>query len=96
VKVLFFNGIEKLKDIWETGSFEMEIRHQKSSVLSAGNVSAILSSENKSPPPVFRFHGNSNIHSYNKSLVRNRFALHTAGRYSVEMFPSSYHEIDSR
>jgi hypothetical protein len=53
--VLFFNGIEKLKDIWETGSLEMEmeIRHQKSSVLSAGNVSAILSSENKRPPSSF-------------------------------------------
>jgi hypothetical protein len=59
---------------------EMEIRNQKSSVLSASNVSAILSSQNKSEPPVFQLSGNSNIHSYNKRLVWNRFALHTAGR----------------
>jgi hypothetical protein len=59
----------------------MEIRSQRSSVLSANNVSAILSSQNKSKPPVFQFSGNSNIHSYNKSLVRNRFALRTARRY---------------
>jgi hypothetical protein len=62
----------------------MEIRNQKSLVLSASNVSAILSSQNKSEPSVFQLSGNSNIHSYNKSLVRNRFALRTARRYNFK------------
>jgi hypothetical protein len=34
----------------------------------------------KSEPLVFQLSGNNNIHSYNKQLVWNRFALHTAGR----------------
>jgi len=62
----------------------MESHQQTSSVPLASNVSAIVSSQNKSITPVFQFSGNSNIHSYNKQLVWNRFALHTAGRYVIK------------
>jgi hypothetical protein len=79
--VLFFNGFDKLKGICETGSFEMAIQQQKLSALLASNVSTMLSSQNKIKSPVFQLSGSINIHSYNKSLVRNRFALRTAGRY---------------
>jgi hypothetical protein len=78
--VLFFKGLEKLKGIWETGSLEMESQQQTSLVLLARNVRTILSSQNKLKTPVSKFSGNSNIHSYNKQLVWNRFALHKAGR----------------
>jgi len=78
--VLFFIGFEKLKGIWETRSFEMEIQQQKLSALLASNVSTIVSSQNKSKTPVSEFFTNINHHSYNKQLVWNRFALHTAGR----------------
>jgi hypothetical protein len=81
--VLFFNGFNKLKGIWKTGSLEMEIQQQKLSALLASNVSTIVSSQKKSEPPVFQLSGNINIHSYNKSLVRNRFALRTARRYKA-------------
>jgi hypothetical protein len=58
----------------------MEIQNQKSSVLSASNVSAIISIQNKSKTPVFQLSRNNNIHSYNKSLVWNRLAFHAAWR----------------
>ena len=60
----------------------MEIQNQKSSVLSASNVSAIVSSQYKSKTPVSKFITNIHHHSYNKQLVWNRFALYTAGRYN--------------
>jgi anti-sigma regulatory factor (Ser/Thr protein kinase) len=78
--VLFFNEFDKLKGIWEAGSLEMEIQQQKLSALLASNVSTMVSSQNKSKTPVSEFFTNINHHSYNKSLVRNRFAFHTAGR----------------
>jgi hypothetical protein len=64
--VLFFNGFDKLKGIWETGSFEMEIQQQKLSALLASNVSTIVFSQNKRKIPVFKFFTNINHHSYNK------------------------------
>jgi hypothetical protein len=79
--VLFFNGFDKLKGIWETGSFEMAIQQQKLSALSASNVSTMVSSQNKIKSPASQCFTNINHHSYNKPLVWNRFALHTAGRY---------------
>jgi hypothetical protein len=78
--VLFLKGIDKSKGIWETGSFEMEIQQQKLSALLASNVSTIVSSQNKSRTRVSKFFTNINNYSYNKQLVWNRFALHTAGR----------------
>jgi hypothetical protein len=78
--VLFFKGFDKLKGIWETGSFKMEIQEQKTSVLLAGNVSTMVPSQNKRRTPVSKFFTNINHHSYNKQLVWNRFANHTAGR----------------
>jgi hypothetical protein len=81
--VLFFNGFDKLKGIWETGSLEMEIQKQKLSALLASNVSTIVSSQNKSKNPVSQCFTNINHHSYNKQLLWNRFALHTAGRYAI-------------
>jgi hypothetical protein len=77
--VLFFNGFDKLKGIWETGSLEMEIQQQKISAPLASNVSAIVFSQNKSKTTASKFFTNINHHSY-KQLVWNRFALHTAGR----------------
>jgi hypothetical protein len=59
----------------------MAIQQQKLSALLVSNVSTIVSSPKKSEPPVFQLSGNINIHSYNKSLVRNRFALRKVGRY---------------
>jgi hypothetical protein len=79
--VLFFKGFDKLKGIWEAGSFEMAIQQQKLSALLASNVSTMVSSQNKSKIPASKFFTNINHHSYNKQLVWNRFALHTAGRY---------------
>jgi hypothetical protein len=79
--VLFFIGFDKLKGIWETGSFEMAIQQQKLSALSASNVSTMVSSQNKIKSPASQCFTNINHHSYNKPLVWNRFALHTAGRY---------------
>jgi len=58
----------------------MEIRNQKTSVLLANNVSEIVFSQNKRKSPVSKFITNINHDSYNKQLVWNRFALHTAGR----------------
>jgi hypothetical protein len=81
--VLFFNGFNKLKGIWKTESLEMEILQQKLSALLASNVSTIVSSQNKIKSPASKFFTNINHHSYNKQLVWNRFALHTAGRYAV-------------
>jgi hypothetical protein len=78
--VLFFIGFDKLKGIWETGSFEMVIQQQKLSALLTSNVSTMVSSQNKRKTPVFKFFTNINHHSYNKQLVWNRFALPTAGR----------------
>jgi hypothetical protein len=78
--VLFFIGFEKLKGIWETRSFEMELQQQKLSALLASNVSTIVSSQNKRKTPAAKFFTNINHHSYNKQLVWNCFALHTAGR----------------
>jgi hypothetical protein len=75
--VLFFKGFDKLKGICETGSFEMAIQQQKLSALLASNVSTIKS-------PASKFFTNINYHSYNKQLVWNRFALHTAGRYALK------------
>jgi hypothetical protein len=80
--VLFLNGFDKLKSIWETGSLEMEIQQQKLSALLASNVSTMASSQNKIKSPTSKFFTNINHHSYNKQLVWNRFALHTAGRYN--------------
>jgi hypothetical protein len=59
----------------------MAIQHQKSSALLASNVSAIVSSQHKSKTRVSKFITNINHHSYNKQLVWNLFALHTAGCY---------------
>jgi hypothetical protein len=69
-----------LKGIWETGSFEMEIQQQKLSALLAINASMLISSQNQIKSPVSKCFTNINHHSYNKQLVWNRFALHTAGR----------------
>jgi hypothetical protein len=80
--VLFFIGFDKLKGIWETGSFEMAIQQQKLSALLASNVSPMVSSQNKIKSPVSQCFTNIIHHSYNKQLVWNRFALHTAGRYA--------------
>jgi hypothetical protein len=78
--MLFFNSFDKLKSIWETGSFEMAIQQQKLSALLASNVSTMVSSQNKRKTPVSECFTNIKHHSYNKQLVWNRFALHTAGR----------------
>jgi hypothetical protein len=59
----------------------MEIQEQKLLALLASNVSAIVSSQNKRKTSASKFFTNINHHSYNKQLVWNRFALHTAGRY---------------
>jgi hypothetical protein len=77
--VLFFNSLDKLKGIWETGSFEIEIQQQKLSALLASNVNTLISSQNKIKSPVSRCFTDINHHSYNKQLVWNRFALRTAG-----------------
>jgi hypothetical protein len=79
--VLFFNGFDKLEGIWETGSSEMEIQQQKLSALLASNVSTIVSSQNKRKTSASKCFTSINHHRYNKQLVWNRFALHTAGRY---------------
>jgi hypothetical protein len=81
--VLFFIGFDKLKGIWEAGSFEMAIQQQKLSALLASNVSTMVSSQNKIKSPVSKCFTNINHHRYNKPLVWNRFALHTAGRYNT-------------
>jgi hypothetical protein len=78
--VLFFISFDKLKGIWEAGSFEMAIQQQKLSALLESNVSTMVSSQNKIKSPVSKFFTNINHYSYNKPLVWNRFALHTAGR----------------
>jgi hypothetical protein len=65
--VLFFIGLDKLKGIWETGSFEMAIQQQKLSALLASNVSTIVSSQNKSKTPVFKCFTNINHHGYNNT-----------------------------
>jgi hypothetical protein len=62
----------------------MAIQQQKISALLASNVSTMVSSQNKSKTPVSQFFTNINHQSYNKQLVWNRFALHTAGRYSYK------------
>jgi len=58
----------------------MESQQQTLSMLLASNVSTSVSSQNKSKTPVSKLITNTNHHSYNKQLVWNRFALHTAGR----------------
>jgi hypothetical protein len=58
----------------------MEIKQQKSSVLLASNVSAIVSSQHKRKSPASKYFTNINHYGYNKQLVWNRFALHTAVR----------------
>jgi len=58
----------------------MELQQQKLLVLLAGNVSTMVSSQKKSKTPVPQCRSHINHHSYNKQLVWNRFALHTAGR----------------
>jgi hypothetical protein len=79
--VLFFNGFDILKGISEKGSLEMEIQQQKLSALLAINLSTMISSQNKRKTSVSKCFTNINHHSYNKQLLWNRFALHTAGRY---------------
>jgi hypothetical protein len=79
--VLFFNSFNKLKGIWETGRFQMEIQQKKSSALLASNVSTMVSSQNKSKTTASKFFTNINHHCYNKQLVWNRFAFHIAVRY---------------
>ena len=59
----------------------MESQQQTSTVLLASNVSTLSSSQNKFKTPASTFSTNIKNHSYNKQLVWNRFALHTAGRY---------------
>jgi hypothetical protein len=59
----------------------MEIQQQKLSALLASNVSPVVSSQKQTKSPVSQFCTNINHYSYNKQLVWNRFALHTAGRY---------------
>jgi hypothetical protein len=76
--VLFFIGFDKLKGIWEAGSFEMAIQQQKLLTLLASNVSTMVSCQNKIKTPVSKCFTNINHHGY-KQLVWNRFALHTAG-----------------
>jgi hypothetical protein len=64
----------------------MEIQQQKISAPLASNASTMVSSQNKSKNPAPQFFTNIIHHSYNsynKQLVWNRFALHTAGRYTV-------------
>jgi hypothetical protein len=78
--VLLFNGFDKLKGIWETGSSEMEIQYQKLSALLASNVSTMVSSQKKIKSPVSKCFTNINHHSHNKQLVWNRFAFHPVGR----------------
>jgi hypothetical protein len=60
----------------------MEVQQQKLSALLASNVSTMVSGQDKIKPPVSTCFTNINHHSYNKPLVWNRFALHTAGRYA--------------
>jgi hypothetical protein len=59
----------------------MERQQQKISAPLASNVSPMVSSQNKIKTPVSKCFTNINHHGYNKPLVWNRFALHTAGRY---------------
>jgi hypothetical protein len=59
----------------------MEKQQQKLSALLASNVSPMVPSQNKNKSPASQCFTNINHHSYNKQLVWNRFALHTAGRY---------------
>jgi hypothetical protein len=58
----------------------MEIQQQKLSALLASNVSTMVPSQKQSKSPVSQCCTNINYHRYNKQLVWNRFALHTAGR----------------
>ena len=62
----------------------MESQQQTSSVILASNVSKLISRQNKIKPPVSKFSINIDHHGYNKQLVWNRFALHTAGRYNFK------------
>jgi hypothetical protein len=64
----------------------MERQQQKISAPLASNVSTMVSSQNKIKTPVSKCFTNINHHSYNKPLVWNRFALHTAGRYVLSEF----------
>ena len=59
----------------------MELQQRTASALLASNVCSILSSQNKFKTPSSTFITNINHHSYNKRLVWNLFAHHTAGRY---------------
>jgi hypothetical protein len=65
--VLFFNGFDKLKGIWETGSFEMERQQQKISAPLASNASPMVSSQNKIKSPASKCFTNINYHSYNNT-----------------------------
>ena len=62
----------------------MGIQQQTLSALLASNATTIVSNQNKSKTSVFKFITNTNHHSYNKQLVWNRSALHTAGRYEYK------------
>ena len=59
----------------------MDAHIKNTSVLLASNVSTIVFSQSKFKTPASNFSTNINNHSYNKQLVWNRFALHTAERY---------------
>jgi len=58
----------------------MELQQRTASALLASNVSTIVSSQNKFKTSASTFNTNINCNRYNKQLVWNRFALHTAGR----------------
>jgi hypothetical protein len=62
----------------------MAIQQQKLLALLAGNVSTMVSSQNKIKSAASKCFTNIIHHSYNKRLVWNRFALHTAGRYNFK------------
>jgi hypothetical protein len=64
----------------------MEILQKKLSTLLASNVSTMVSSQNKIKHPDSKFFTNINHPGYNEQLVGNRFAFHTAGRYTVNLF----------
>ncbi len=57
----------------------METQQQKSSVLSAYNVSMLLSSQSKNKTPAPRFSANINIHSYNQRLKSTSLPLGDLG-----------------
>ncbi|MFT5226528.1 MAG: hypothetical protein ACI8XX_002290 [Polaribacter sp.] len=56
--MLFFIGLDKLKGIWKTGSFEMGIQQQKLSTLLVRNIGRVKLSQNKIKKPVAKFGSN--------------------------------------